>query len=116
MHYSIEEAAEGLMLSPEDLWDVFEAFFEEAQESLVECEQAISKVDSSALKRLFHDIKGSASNLLMNDIAKITKSLEDEAEKGDIQKIQKGYPALVNALEIRKERVRQYYEGKENGA
>ncbi|MBC9784960.1 Hpt domain-containing protein [Heliobacterium chlorum] len=110
MGYSIEEAAAALTLAPEDLQDIFWAFFEEATETLERCESAIHRGDFALLEELFHDLKGSASNLRMEQVRELAYRSELSAKEENMEKIQKDLAKLLFEVERHKEQVQHYYE------
>ncbi|MTV49395.1 hypothetical protein GJ688_10435 [Heliobacillus mobilis] len=110
MGYSIEEAAAALTLAPEDLQDIFEAFFAEAAETLERCEPAIRNGDFAMLGELVHDLKGSASNLRMEQVRELAYQLELAAKEGNMEKIQTDFSKLSLEVVRLKEQIQRYYE------
>ncbi|MCW2278401.1 Hpt domain-containing protein [Heliophilum fasciatum] len=109
MTIDIVKVAEALLLEPEELEDIFEAFFEEADETLADCKRAMPSMDYEELKKLFHDLKGSAANLHLKDVTALAKVLEAAAREKNELSVQTGFPQVVQLIEDYKEEIRCYY-------
>ena len=109
MSYSINQAAEELMLEPEDLKEIFECFFSEADEILPKCEEALEEQDAEMLKENFHALKGSAANLRIKAVSDLALTLENEAKKGNFPAIAVSMSALKKEIVTARVIVNHFY-------
>ena len=107
--YRVEEIAAELMLDPEDLGEVFEAFFDETQEMLLKCEKALKNNDYQTLKKIFHSLKGSSANLRMKTLNELAVALEDGSNSFDQGLIEGSLPDLQKELTFLQEQVKNFY-------
>ena len=84
------------MIEPSELIEVLECFFIETPEILNQCDQAISSSDYALLKKLFHSLKGSTSNLHLEILSQLAAELEGRAESKDLTFVSNHTPALRN--------------------
>lgn len=82
MSFTIETTAKELMLEPDELKEIFEAFFEDAVDVMAQAEQAVKEDDMKAFAKRMHSLKGSALNLRMEVIGEIARKAEKEAPAG----------------------------------
>ena len=66
MAYSIDNAASELMLEPEEMKEILEAFFEDAPTLLEQGKQALDDGDWQRLSRTMHALKGASLNMRMD--------------------------------------------------
>lgn len=95
MAYLIEKASTELMLEPEELKEILQAFFEDAPSLIAAGRQAIAVADWSKLARSMHSLKGAAFNLRMEKIG----TLAARAEHGDDLSAD-GLAELMQAMEL----------------
>ena len=79
MAYSIDTAAEELMLEPDEMKEILEAFFEDAPALLGQGKVAVAEGDSGKLARSMHSLKGAAFNMRMDALGELAA----RAEKGN---------------------------------
>lgn len=80
MTYSVQLLAEELSLGPEDLRDIFSAFFEDAEPLLIESAAALQAGDKQLFSRKMHAIKGASLNLRMDDLGNMAATAEKNSE------------------------------------
>lgn len=109
MSYDVKEVAEEFMLSPEELFEIFETFFIESNDILEKCTKAIVVEDYELLKKLFHAFKGSAANLRMNKINELLIDLEVGAKKSDKELIILGLSKVQEEALLVKYQITKFY-------
>lgn len=108
----VEKAAEELMVEPEDLFEIFEAFFSAIDEFFIKCEEALQAGDSTALVKLFHAKKGTSANLRMETARALVLEMEICARKNELESINKLMGRLKEELVRTRNEVEQYYAAK----
>lgn len=99
MPYNIREAAQSLMVEEEELLEILDIYFMETRDSLAECESALKTGNCDALTRLFHAMKGSASNFRMNDLSRLAEEMESGAKSGELGIIGSNLPIFRKEFE-----------------
>lgn len=94
MLYNIEKVAFDLMIEPAELIGVLQHFCTETPEILGQCDQAILATDFNLLQKLFHSLKGSASNLRIDSLSRLSATLETRAVSRDLLFISSQLPVL----------------------
>ncbi len=77
MMLDISQLAKKLDFEEEDVVMLLEMFMESSQQSLKLLRAALETSDFPAIKEHAHAIKGSASNLLLDEIYQLSKSIEE---------------------------------------
>lgn len=95
----IQEIADKLDFDFADVEMLLEVFVQTAEETLMSLNEAILNDDFKNIFMLSHSIKGSASNLLLNDIVDLAKILEFESNKKNKIDYQKLFIKLSNEIE-----------------
>ena len=109
MSFTVESSARDLMLEPEDLKEIFEAFFEDAVVVLAEAEEASQNDDTATFCKRMHSLKGSALNLRMDVLGELAKQAEkDGASVGETQR-GNWLLAIHTEVTAAKEIVNRYY-------
>lgn len=111
MSYDVEKAASELMIEPSDLTMVLEYFFSEALDIFEEYERALKSSDCKALKKIFHTLKGSSSNLRLTSLSKLAADLEAEARPDRLDHIAGLMQIFQGEFFTIREKVRQYCAG-----
>jgi HPt (histidine-containing phosphotransfer) domain-containing protein len=94
---NIEQIAESLEFEVEDVMMLIDMFIENSKESLDLGKQAIQTNGYEEIKDAAHAIKGSAANLMMDDISVLAQEIEQNAsKKEDID-----YKTLFEHLELK---------------
>lgn len=107
--FTVESSARELMLEPEDLKEIFEAFFEDAAVVVAEAEEASRKSDTETFRRRMHSLKGSALNLRMDVLGELAQKAEkDGAMVGETQRGD-WLSAISTEVTAAKEIVNRYY-------
>ncbi len=78
---NIKALAESLEFDIEDVYVLVELFIENAQVSLANIEDAIENTNMQAIQNEAHAIKGSAANLMLDDIQELARELEIAAKE-----------------------------------
>ncbi len=76
----LELLADKLEFSLEDVQMLLNMFIENANESMITLENAIIQNNFNEIKNSSHAIKGSASNLMLEDITTISSKMEELAK------------------------------------
>ena len=79
----VAELAQRLEFEKEDVEMLLEAFYEGAIENIEILENAIKEKDYETIASAAHSIKGSAANLLLDEIALLAKEIELSAKSQD---------------------------------
>ncbi|MGM0623977.1 MAG: Hpt domain-containing protein [Campylobacterota bacterium] len=91
---TIEALAKELDFEVEEIGMLMEVFLETARENVQKLNSAVTEKDYETMYSAAHAIKGSASNLLLNDVVKDALYIEKSArEKEDID-----YQASIDAI------------------
>jgi len=77
----LQKIAEELEFDLEDVEMLFEVFLADANETLIPLREAVKRNDYENIFRLSHSIKGSASNILLTDIASSAQKIESNARE-----------------------------------
>lgn len=81
----LQELADELDFDLEDVEMIMESFIENSRVNLEILEKSIQNDDIESIRLSSHSIKGSASNLLLNDIYNVARDIEKNAiEHSDI--------------------------------
>jgi HPt (histidine-containing phosphotransfer) domain-containing protein len=112
MSYNVKEVAEEFMLSPEELFEIFDVFFVEANEILERCAKAIVVEDYELLKKLFHAFKGSASNLRMTKMYDLLIQLECGAKLSNEELIIQKLSELQEETLVVRNQIAGFYDNK----
>lgn len=76
MSYSVEKAATDLMLDPDELKEILEAFFEDAPGMVERGRRAMESQDWENLARSMHSLKGAAFNMRMDVLGELAEMAE----------------------------------------
>ena len=109
MQYDIEVAAEELMLTLDDLKEIFDIYFIDAIELIASCYTANSVCDYSTVAKKVHALKGSSMNLRMHEIAEMVIELQSLANKKDSADIALYLPKIEDTLILLKEEISVFY-------
>ncbi len=95
----LQEIADKLDFDLEDVEMLIEAFSQSVDENLQTLKCAIDKGDMDAIFKSAHAIKGSASNLTLNEISSIAKKIEQNARKEYASNYQNEYKKLYSLID-----------------
>lgn len=85
---------------PEEIYDsICSSFFAEAKDKVEKMQAVITASDFTAIAQLAHAVKGSASNLHLEQISDAAKSVEAAAKGQDMAKVQQCYLILKSAFQ-----------------
>jgi HPt (histidine-containing phosphotransfer) domain-containing protein len=96
----IELLAEKLEFDLEDVQMLLNMFIENANESMMTLKDAIEQNNFKEMKNSSHAIKGSASNLMLEEITQISADMEEFAENGLDADYRSLFTNLTSELEI----------------
>lgn len=82
LNYNVEEIAEELMLTVEEIREIYDAFFEDAAEIMRYCRETAAGSDCPGLAKKMHALKGMALNLRMTELADVALAIERSAKDG----------------------------------
>jgi len=115
MKYDVDVAADELMLTAEELKEVFECYFDDAVELMASCYTANREADYTLMAKKVHALKGASMSLRMHDIAAMVIELESLAHKEEGEKISRYLPEIENALDILKKEIDAFYNNTTDG-
>ncbi len=92
---NLEKIARQLGFEMQEVQMLLEMFLETASLSMQSLEDAINAKDFESIKQEAHSLKGSAANLMLDDIFNISKELEDAAK----DKLDINYKRIYSLLE-----------------
>ena len=95
MSVLIEKASVELMLEPEELHEILQAYFEDAPLMLAQGRRAVDRQDWQELAKSMHALKGASFNLRLDSMGE----LASRAEQGNELPIANLYEVL-QALEV----------------
>ena len=75
--YSMEMVAAELMLTREEMKEICELYFADAEKLIQECEVASSRQDYVEAFKAAHALKGAAANLRMDTVAEDAQKIEE---------------------------------------
>jgi len=81
--YDVEAIADELMLTTEELKEIFSVYFEDASILLIACQAAIGRGDFDGVSKTMHTLKGSSLNLRMHNMSTLAADLEDFGKKAE---------------------------------
>ena len=113
INYNIEEVAEELMFTTDELREIFEIYFEEAIHLLPDCHAALATQDYLKFSQIMHGFKGASSNLRMNEIADLAEVLEKRGKTGGGPEMALELPGIKNAIDALKKHVDDFYADSE---
>lgn len=111
--YDMEAAAEGVMLTIDELKEIYDIYFEDAVEQMQAAYVAVEQQDYIALGKVMHALKGSSSNLRMDTIAVLTSRMEEFAKTGRGAEVASYLPGIAEEIEGIKKQVYAFYEDSE---
>ena len=82
LKYNIAETADELMLTVEEIREIYDAFFEDADEIIRFSREALTSGDCSSLAKRMHALKGMTLNLRMTELADLATLIELSAKDG----------------------------------
>jgi len=109
MKYDVEVAADELMLTTEELKEIFEYYFDDAVECVASCYTANSKRDYITVAKKIHALKGASMNLRMDEIIGMAIELESLANQEEKAEITQYLPKIGDKLEILKDEIYAFY-------
>jgi HPt (histidine-containing phosphotransfer) domain-containing protein len=95
---NIEQIADILEFEIEDVEMLLDMFLTDAKESMEGISSTIESNDFEQIKNIAHGIKGSASNLLLDEISKLALEIEQLAKTKSIADYQSMFEKLENRL------------------
>jgi len=98
MSINIEYIAEMLEFDVEDVEMLIDMFLSDAKESLSNIEATIKSDNFEQMKNIAHGIKGSALNLMFEDIASLSLEIEELAKTESCADYQTLFEKLENEL------------------
>jgi HPt (histidine-containing phosphotransfer) domain-containing protein len=96
---NLSKIAQELDFEEEDVIMLIEMFKESANDSMIALIEAIEKNDYKEIKHNSHSIKGSAANIMLNDIVFLAKEIESAAIQQESIDYHAKYRQLYNALQ-----------------
>ena len=105
MKYSIDTAAEELMLEPAEVKEILAIFFEDAPEIFMQGQAALAEQNFYKLARCMHSLKGAAFNMRMNSLGELADQAE-RCENLPIEKLQ----LIMNAIDTELREVKTVFE------
>ena len=108
MSYSFEQVAAELMLEPEELQEILQAYFEDAPVLLAKGRMATDRGDWTGLAKSMHSLKGACFNLRLDHLGEMAAQAEDG--KGLPQaKLQELFQAMELAMQQMETEAQNYF-------
>ncbi len=92
---NLEKISQQLGFEEEEVQMLLDMFYESTTQSMQTLKNAIETLDFETIKQEAHSIKGSAANLMLDDIFNISKEIEDAAK----DKLNINYNRIYSLLE-----------------
>lgn len=86
MQYDIKAAADELMLSVNDLKEIYDLYFIDSAEMVRKCEEALKGKDHEAAAKSMHALKGASSNLRIEKLTGLAREAEEAIKNGRTEK------------------------------
>jgi len=108
MSYSFEQVAAELMLEPEELQQILQAYFEDAPDLLANGRMAADRGDWTGLAKNMHSLKGACFNLRLDHLGEM--AAQAEGAKGLSQaKLQELFQAMELAMQQMEMEARNHF-------
>ena len=91
INYDVEAVADELLLTPEELKEVFSLYFEDTELLVTDCQAAMARTDYNEINKVMHALKGASLNLRMQSLGKLAADVEGLAK----QKAEMALPAYL---------------------
>ncbi len=95
----LQKIADELEFDLEDVEMLVDVFLESANENLESIKKAIDMEDYSAMFQATHAIKGSAANMLLDNISSIAQEMEANSRVSKVFDYQASYEQLMSSIE-----------------
>ena len=95
MSFLIEKASSELMLEPDELKEILQAYFEDAPQMLEQGRLAVGRQDWSSLAKNMHSLKGASYNLRLDRLGELA-SLAEQGNTLTIAKLNE----VLQAIEL----------------
>ena len=79
--YDVAAVADDLLLTPEELKEVFSLYFKDTELIVNNCKNAMARADYNEVGKNMHALKGASLNLRMQQLGKLTAELEILSKK-----------------------------------
>jgi HPt (histidine-containing phosphotransfer) domain-containing protein len=96
---NIQKLAEQLEFDVEDVHELLEMFIDSAIDSIEDIKQSFANQDITGIRNGAHAIKGSAGNLLLNEVYLVAQRLEKSATEGRTMNLLGEYRELAHLIE-----------------
>lgn len=80
-NYDVEAVADELMLTTEELKEIFGIYFEDTAILVAACQTAMGRADYNGVSKAMHALKGASLNLRMHNMGKLAADLESLAKR-----------------------------------
>lgn len=107
--YDIEEVAEELMFTTEELYEILEIYFEEAVNVLPDSHAALASQEYLKFSQIMHAFKGASANLRMKSIASLAEALEQKGKNGGGAEMALELPRIQAEIDAMKKHVDDFY-------
>ena len=94
-----KKIAQSLDLEEDEYMDLIRLFVETTETNLQNLESSVNAMDSEAVFKIAHKIKGAALNLEMTDVANLAKEIETKGKGNQLKDISPLLGELKKALE-----------------
>lgn len=109
MEYDVAKEANGMLLEPEELREIFELYFENAQELFDKLHNAKQTKNFTAIAELAHEFKGASLNLNLRQAAEFSKYLEVLAKQSTANGMDSALDRLEKEIAARQQDVENFY-------
>jgi len=109
IEYDVTAVAEELMLDAAELQEIYEQFFDDAQDLLAVCKQCVNEQKNTDLAQALHNLKGVANNLRMKKIGGLATEFEKLIITGKGAQVEPYLTELHSAIGAMKEYITTFY-------
>jgi len=109
MKYDVQAAADDLMLTTDELKEIFKCYFDETVEIIANAYTANLDCDYITVAKEMHALKGSSMNFRMHEMGVMAIELGNLAEKEEGIEISLYLSKIENELEILKKEIYAFY-------
>jgi len=96
----VQTITEEMGLDQEQYLEILMEFIEDKKKDMTDLEDALAQEDTELISRLAHKIKGSATNLRLDSLARPAVNVEKAAKEGDVSGIAGNLDILRREFEL----------------
>ena len=109
INYDVEAIADELLLTTEELKEVFSFYFEDAERLVTDCQAAIARTDYNEIGKVMHALKGASLNLRMQSLGKLAADVEGLAKQKAETALPAYLPKIKSEIAVIKAQISTFY-------